>query len=100
MHRFIAHLLIISVLAINVVWAMDDCPLQYSNEISGLVVLSGDNQNDGVYDVPCIGWLHLVAITPVTKSFNYFPFTRQKVVQTDTSFHSLDQVPLTRPPQI
>lgn len=99
MHRFIAHLLIVSVLTINVVWAMDDCPLQYSNETPGLV-LSADNQNDGVYDAPCIGWFHLVAITPVAKSFNYFPFIRQKAERTGIFFHSFDQAPPTRPPQI
>ena len=107
MHRFIAHLLIFSVLATNVAWAMDDCSSQYSNnEVSGLVLASGlagdlssDSQNDDVCDEPCVGWLHLVAITPGTK-LDYFPFTRQEVVRTDISFHSLDKTPPIRPPQI
>jgi len=107
MRRFIAHLLIISLLAINVAWAVDECALQYSNEASA-VALSGDlsadsypdtTGDDDVCDDPCVGWLHLVAITPGAK-FDYFPFTRQAVVRTGISFHSLDQTPPIRPPQI
>ncbi len=96
MHRFIAYLLIFSVIATNVAWAMDDCSSQYSNsEVSGLALSSGlssDNQSNNVCDERCVGWLHLVAITPTTK-LNYFPFTRQEVVRTDISFHSLDKMP-------
>lgn len=111
MRRFIAHLLIISLLAINVAWAVDECALQYSNEASGVVLelglagdLSADSHpdttgDDGVCNDPCIGWLHLVAITPGIK-LDYFPFTRQEVVRTDISFHSLDKTPPIRPPQI
>jgi len=102
MRRFIAHLLILSVLATNVAWAMDECSLQYSNEDYGLAQLDGlssDTVNDGVCDDPCVGWLHLVAITPGTK-LDYFPFTRQVMVRTGLFFHSLDQAPPIRPPQI
>ena len=107
MRRFIARLLIISLLAINLVWAVDECALQYSNEASG-VALSGDLsadsypdtvRDDDVCDDPCVGWLHLVAITPGAK-FDDFPFTRQAVVQTGSFFHSLAQTPPIRPPQI
>ena len=103
MRRFIAHLLIFSVIATNVAWAMDDCFSQYSNnEVSGLVLsggLSNDNQSNDVCDERCVGWLHLVAITPTTK-LDYFPFTREEVVRTDISFHSLDKTPPIRPPQL
>jgi len=100
--RFITHLLIISLLAINVAWAVDDCALQYSNEAPEVVLSSDlftDGQNDDVCNDPCVGWLHLVAITPDTK-FGDFPSTRQEVVRTDISFYSLNQAPPIRPPQI
>ncbi len=102
MCRFIAHLLILSVFATNVAWAMDDCSTQYSSEVSVLALsgnLSSDNLSDDVCDDPCVGWLHLVAITPGTK-LDYSPFTCQEVVQTDISFYSLHQSPPIRPPQI
>ncbi len=103
MRRFIAHLLIFSVIATNVAWAMDDCFSQYSNnEVSGLALSGGlfsDNQSNDVCDERCVGWLHLVAITPTTK-FDYFPFIREEVVRIDISFHSLDKTPPIRPPQI
>ncbi len=110
MRRFIAHLLIISLLAINVAWAADECALQYSNEASGVALpadlsadLSADSYpdtagDDDVCDDPCVGWLHFVAIMPGAK-FDYFPFTCQAVVRTGISFHSLDQTPPIRPPQ-
>ena len=107
MRRFIAHLLIISLLAINVAQAVDECALQYSNEASG-VALSGDLSadsypdtagDDDVCDDPCVGWLHLIAITSGTK-LDYFPFIRQDAVRTGISFHSLDKAPPIRPPQI
>jgi len=107
MRRFIAHLLIISLLSINVAWAVDECFLQYLDEASGVTLSSGlsaDNHpdtagGDDVCDDLCIGGLHLVAITPGAKS-DYSPFTRQAMVRTGTSFHSLDQTPPIRPPQI
>jgi len=102
MRQFIAHLLIFSVLATNVAWAMDDCSSQYSNEGYGLAQfggLSSDTMNDGVSDDPCVGCLHLAAI-PLGTKLNYFPPTRQDVVRIDSSFHSLDQAPPIRPPQI
>jgi len=102
MHRFIACFLILSVLVTNVAWAMDSCFSQDSNEASELMPsdnLPDDRQNDGVCTDLCIGWLHLVAITPVAK-FDYFPSTRQKEMQTGISFHSRKQAPPVRPPQI
>lgn len=107
MHRFIAHLLIVSLLAINMAWAVDDCSSQYPNEGSGVVLsneLSVDSHPDtsgdnNVCDAPCVGSLHLVAITPGDK-FDYYPFTQHTVVRTGISFHSLDQTPLIQPPQI
>ena len=111
MRRFIAHLLIISLLAINVAWAVDECALQYSNEASGVALstdlsadLSADSYpdtagDDDICDVPCIGWLHLVAVTSGTK-LGDFPFIHQAVARTGLSFHSLDQTPPIRPPQI
>ncbi len=102
MRQFIAHFLILSVLATNVAWAMDDCSSQHLNEDYGLVQLdslSSDTMNNGVCDDPCVGWLHLVAI-PLGTKLDYFPFTRQDVVRIETSFHSLDQAPPIRPPQI
>jgi len=102
MRQFIAYLLILSVLVTNVAWAMDDCFSQYSNEVSApaqLSDLSSISQSDGVCDDSCVGWLHLVAITPGTK-LDYFPLTRQDVVRVETYFHSLDQAPPIRPPQI
>jgi len=102
MRRFIAHLLILSVLVTNVAWAMDDCSSQYSNEVSALAQssdLSNNSQSVGVCDDPCVGWLHLVGITPGTK-LDYFPFTRQEVMRTGIFFNSLDQAPPIRPPQI
>jgi len=106
MRRFLAHLLILSILVTNVAWAMDECASQYINEVSGLTLelglagdLSSDSQSDDVCDDPCVGWLHLVAITPGAK-LDYFPFTRQEAVRTDISFHSLDKTPPIRPPQI
>jgi len=98
MRRFIAHLLIFSVLVTNVAWAMDDCFSQNLNEASGLVQ-PADIQNDEVCDDLCVGWLHLVAINPDTK-LGYFPFSRQEAVRTGIFFHSLDQAPPLRPPQI
>jgi len=100
MRRFIAHLLILSVLVTNVAWAMDDCSWQYSNDIPEFTQLddvSSDRQNDN--DDSCFGWLHLVAITPATK-LDYFSFAGQDVARTGISFHSLDQAPPIRPPQI
>jgi len=102
MRRFIVRLLILTVLVTNVAWAMDECFSQHSNEVSGLTQLgdlSSDSQSDGVCDDPCVGWLHLVAITPGTK-LDYFPFTRQDAVRTGIFFHSFDQAPPIRPPQV
>jgi len=102
MRQFIAYLLILSVLATNVAWAMDDCSSQYSNEVSALALssdLSSNSQSDGVCDDACVGWLHLVGITPGTK-LDCFSLTRQDEVQIKTPFHSLDQAPPIRPPQI
>jgi len=102
MRRIIAHLLIFSVLVTNVAWAVDDCFSPYGSDDSTLVQsgdLSDDNLNDGVCDEFCAGWLHLVAIAPETK-FNYPTVARQDVVRTNLSYHSLDQTPPFRPPQI
>jgi len=102
MHQFIVRLMIFTVLATNVAWALDDCSSQYSNETSGWAQagdLFGDNQNNGVCEEPCIGWLQLVAITPATKLY-YFPFRRQDVSRLTLSYHSLDQEPPYKPPQI
>jgi len=100
--RFIAHLLILSVLAVNVAWAMDDCALQYSSDAPGLTLssdLPDGEQGDGGCDVPCVGWLHLVAIIPGAKFDE--PFSRQQgTMGSNASFHSLDQTPPVRPPQI
>ena len=101
MHRFIAHLLIISVLTVNAAWAMDDCALQYSNA-AGLVLssdLSADKSGKGICDDLCVGWLHLVAIASDTQ-LDYFPSTHQAVVGISFSFRSLDPAPPIRPPQI
>lgn len=102
MRRIISHLLIFTVLVTNVAWAVDDCFSPYGSDESVLVQsgdLSGDSLNDGVCDEFCAGWLHLVAIAHETK-LDYFPFTRQDVVRTNLSYHSLDQTPPFRPPQI
>jgi len=98
MRRIIAHLLIFSVLVTNVAWAVDDCFSPYGSDDSTLVQ-SDDNLNDGVCDEFCAGWFHLVAIAPETK-FNYPTVARQDVVRTNLSYHSLDQTPPFRPPQI
>jgi len=102
MRRIIAHLLIFTVLVTNVAWAVDDCFSPYGNDDSALFQsgdLSGDSLNNSVCDEFCAGWLHLVAIAQDTK-FDYFPFTRQDVVRTNLSYHSLDQTSPFRPPQI
>lgn len=100
--RFIAHLLILSVLAVNVAWAMDDCAAQYSNGAPGTMLsgdLLGEEQDGSGCDVPCVGWLHLVAILPGTK-FDDLPVTQQEVARINLLFHSLDPTPPIRPPQI
>jgi len=102
MRQFIVRLLIFTVLATNVAWALDDCAPQYANEASGWVQsgdLPDDDPSGGVCDEPCIGWLQLVAITHATK-LEHFPFVRQDVVRSTVSYHSLDQEPPFRPPQI
>jgi len=102
MRQFIAHLLILFVFATNVAWAMEDCSSQYSNEDYELMQFSGlpsDAMNGGVSDDPCVGCLHLVSI-PLGTKFDYFPLTRQDVMRIESSFHSLDQAPPIRPPQI
>jgi len=102
MCRFIVRLLIITVLATNVAWAMDECFSLYGSNEPALAQsgdLSGDSLNDGVCDEFCAGWLHLVAIASETK-LDYSKFTRQDVVRTNISYHSLDQTPPFRPPQI
>ncbi len=99
--RFIVRLLILSVLAINVAWAMDDCAAQYSHQSSesGLSTALPDDQDSSGCDVPCLGWLHLVAIVPGTK-FDDFSSAHHAVARIDLSFYSLDQTPPVRPPQI
>jgi len=102
MHRFIAHLLIISVLTVNAAWAMDDCTLQYANVAPGLALssdLSADKSGNGICDDLCVGWLHLVAIASDSQ-LDYFPSTHQAVAGISFSFHSLDPAPPIRPPQI
>lgn len=102
MHQFIVRLLIFTVLATNVAWALDDCTPQYVNDSSGWVLsgeLPDDNPSGGICDEPCIGWLQLVAITHATK-LDQFPFIRQDVTRIKISYHSLDQEPPFRPPQI
>ena len=103
MHQFVVRLLILIVLATNVAWALDDCcSFPYSNEASGMAVLgdlSSDSQDSDVCDEPCIGWLHLAVIAPLTK-LDYYPFIRQNVARFNILYHSLDQEPLYRPPQI
>ena len=105
--RLITHLVILSLLAINVAWAVDDCAAQDLHEAAD-VTLSADFPDhsqpdtagdDDICDVPCIGWLHLVAITSGTK-LDDFPFTHPEVARTGLSFHSLAQAPPIRPPQI
>ncbi len=81
---------------------MDDCAWQFSNENPALE--NSDNgvenqQDQSICDLPCVGWLHLVAIIPGSK-FDYFLPSHQRVVRNGYSFHSLDQAPLVRPPQL
>jgi len=102
MRQFIVRLLILTVLATNVAWAMDDCFSPYGSDEPTPVQLGDlpdDSLNDGTCDEFCAGWFHLVAITPGTK-LDYYPLTRQGVVRVETSFHSLNQAPPIRPPQI
>jgi len=102
MRRIIAHLLIFTVLVTNVAWAVDDCFSPYGSNEPALAQsgdLSGDSMNDGVCDEFCAGWLHLVALASDTK-LDYPKLTRQDVVRTNLSYHSLDQTPPFRPPQI
>ncbi len=102
MRRFVTHLLIFTVLASNVVWAVDDCFSAYASEASVLAQpgdLSGDSQSDNICEEFCLGWLHLVTITFNAK-FDYPPFVRQYVAWRDLSYHSPDQKPPIRPPQI
>lgn len=102
MCRFIVRLLIITVLVTNVAWAVDDCFSPFGSDDSALVQsgdLSGDSLNDGVCDEFCAGWLHLVALASETK-LDYPKFTRQDMARVDILYHSLDQTPPFRPPQI
>jgi len=101
MPRFIVGLLIFTVLATNVAWALDDCSFPYSNTSPELTLpsdFSGDNQNNGVCDEPCIGWFHFVAIAPATK-LNCFPLICHNVARMPASYYSFDQQPPIRPPQ-
>jgi len=98
MRRIIAHLLVFTVLVINVAWAVDDCFSPYGNDDSALFQ-PGDSPNDSVCDECCAGWFHLVAIAPETK-LDYPRFTRHVLARIDISYHSLDQTPPLRPPKI
>jgi len=102
MRYFIVLLLIFAVLTTSVAWALDDCFPPYGSDETVLVQsdnLSGEGLNDGACDELCVGWLHLVAIAPETK-FDYFPFPRQDMMRITLSYHSLNQEPPIRPPQI
>jgi len=102
MNRFIVRLLIVTVLANNMAWAMDECFSLYGSNEPALTQsgdLYGDSLSEGVCDEFCAGWLHLVGITPGTK-LDCPLFTREDVVWTNISYHSLDQTPPFRPPQI
>ncbi len=102
MRRIVIQLVIISLLSINAAWAMDDCVWQFSNASPVLENpdSGADNQQDqSICDLPCVGWLHLVAIMPDSK-FDYYLPSHQGGVRNDYSFHSLDQAPPVRPPQL
>jgi hypothetical protein len=98
MYRFITHLLIIAVLATNIAWAEDNCAESSVGDASILVQVD-NSQSDGVCDDFCVGWLHLVSITPEARLGDFAP-VRQTVMWTGISYYSRDQEPPLRPPQI
>jgi len=102
MRKFIVYLLILTAFASNVAWAMDECFSQFVNEASVLTHagdLSDDTQDIGACDEFCAGWLHLIGITPEIKS-SYPMLTRQDVARKNLPYHSFNQQPPIRPPQI
>lgn len=98
MYRFITHLLIIAVLATNVAWAGDNCSASTVSDTSILVQVD-NSQSNGVCDDFCVGWLHLVSITPEIR-IDDFASTHQTVMRAGISYYSRDQEPPLRPPQI
>ena len=98
MYRIITQLLIIVVLAINVAWAGDSCFISPAGDTTVLTQIDS-GQESGACDDFCVGWLHLVSLSP-NATLGIFSSVRQTLVWTDASFDSREREPPVRPPQI
>ncbi len=98
MHRIFIQLLILAMLATNLAWAGDSC---FTTSVSDTTVLAQIDveQDSGVCDDLCVGWLHLHSIAPETGHTD-FASAGQAVAWTDMILDSRDQEPPLRPPQI
>jgi len=96
MIRFITSLLIVSLLTLNVVWAVDEC--SFPGDISGSSLLSNDQppvdpaQAGLDCDGWCLAWLNLIALPGSIVPDDYTPASFQN------GFNELSYLSIPIPP--
>ena len=98
MIRFIAHLLIISLLTMNIAWAVDECAFTDPSETSGMSVQADDKSpvNPSNTNFDCDDWCHTWA-NPVFLSGTLF-LNDYIAITINGDFYTLSYSSLAIPP--
>lgn len=73
MTRFIAQLLIVSLLTLNIAWAVDECAIADPGQVNGVLLPVDDQSPDSLNAGPdCDDWCH-AWVSPVALTRNSVP---------------------------